>query len=115
LDTEEILEAFNLCEDVGNDYFGVGRWFIEGKQRKISDHFHWHVRELKMVNDILAIRLLGQEPVIGAPIYTLVEKVENIKMKSMALIGQHAKTDKYHLIEKRVSRGLAFHDEKSKR
>jgi hypothetical protein len=33
----------------------------------------------------------------------------------MALIGQHAKTEKYHLIEKRVSRGLAFHDEKSKR
>ena len=59
---EELIEAFNLCEDVGNDYFGQGHWFVEGKQRKIHYHFHWHVRELKMVNDILAIKLLGIEP-----------------------------------------------------
>jgi len=54
-----LIEAFNLCEDVGNDYFGQGRWFIEGKQRMIKDHFHWHVREMKMVNDILGVKMLG--------------------------------------------------------
>jgi hypothetical protein len=68
LDTEELLEAFNLCEDVGNDYFGVGRWFIEGKQRQIKDHFHWHVREFKMVNDIMGVRMLGKDPLIGQAI-----------------------------------------------
>ena len=31
LETEEILEAFNMCEDVGNDHYGQGNWFIEGK------------------------------------------------------------------------------------
>ncbi len=87
LETEEILEAFNLCEDVGNDYFGVGRWFIEGKQRRIHDHFHWHVRELKMVNDILAIRLLGEEPVIGSPIYAMADSIDSLKSKSLELIS----------------------------
>jgi hypothetical protein len=83
----------------------VGRWFIEGKQRKIHDHFHWHVRELKMVNDILAIRLLGEEPVIGAPIYSMVDNIDNLKQTSMQLISQHAKTENFNLIEKRVHRG----------
>jgi hypothetical protein len=90
---------------VGNDYFGVGRWFIEGKQRRIPDHFHWHVRELKMVNDILAIRLLGEEPVIGPPIYAMVDNIDNLKQSSMQLISQHAKTENYDLIEKRTHRG----------
>ena len=66
LDTEELIEAFNLCEDVGNDYFGQGNWFIEGKQRKIHDHFHWHVRQLTVVNDIIAIKLLGEPPQVGS-------------------------------------------------
>ena len=65
LELEELLEASNLCEEVGNDCFGQGRWFIEGKQRKIKDHFHWHVRELKMVNDIIGVKVLNADPQIG--------------------------------------------------
>jgi hypothetical protein len=86
LDTEEILEAFNLCEDVGNDLFGVGHWFIEGKQRKSHDHFHWHVREMKMVNDIMAIRLLGQEPIIGTQVFGFAKSVEDLRTQSMNLL-----------------------------
>ena len=89
LETEEILEAFNLCEDVGNDKFGQGHWFIEGKQRKIHDHFHWHVRELKMVNDILAIKLLGEEPRIGDPLFESAASLEEVKQKSQEMLVKH--------------------------
>lgn len=58
-----------------------------------------------MVNDILAIRLLGEEPVIGAPIYSMVENIDNLKQTSMQMILQHAKTDNFSLIEKRIHRG----------
>ncbi|TNV86816.1 hypothetical protein FGO68_gene14493 [Halteria grandinella] len=107
LDTEELLEAFNLCEDVGNDFFGVGRWFIEGKQRRIADHFHWHVRELKMVNDIMAVRLLGQDPQIGESLQEVVESVEMVKGASTGLIERHIGGKRYHIMERSVQRGLA--------
>jgi hypothetical protein len=58
-----------------------------------------------MVNDILAIRLLGEEPVIGAPIYSMVDNIDNLKQTSMQMISQHAKTDNFSLIEKRIHRG----------
>ena len=66
-----------------------------------------------MVNDILAIRLLGEEAIIGTPIYIMVNKLDDIKEKSMSLLAQHAKTENFHIIEKRVHRGLALHDSKS--
>jgi hypothetical protein len=96
------LEAFNLCEDIGNDYFGVGKWFIEGKQRRIPDHFHWHVRELKMVNDIMAVRLLGKDPVIGTPLFSQVPDVDSIKDQSLLLIKQHLNQENFNIVEKRV-------------
>jgi hypothetical protein len=58
-----------------------------------------------MVNDILAIRLLGEEPVIGAPLYSMVDNIDKLKQTSMQLISQHAKTENFNLIEKRIHRG----------
>ena len=58
-----------------------------------------------MVNDILAIRLLGEEPVIEAPIYAMVDNIDNLKQSSLQLVSQHAKTENFDLIEKRIHRG----------
>lgn len=107
LDTEELLEAFNLCEDVGNDYFGQGRWFIEGKQRRIPDHFHWHVRKLEVVNDILAVRLLGVEPQIGQAKVAMAGSLLEVKAVSEGMVKEQVGGKEYALLEKRVQRGLA--------
>jgi len=107
LDTEEIIEAFNLCEDVGNDFYGQGRWFIEGKQRKIHDHFHWHVRELKMVNDILAVKLLGLEPQLGEPSIGVVDNFDEVKTRSFLQATDHVKGQPFTVLEKRIQRGQA--------
>jgi hypothetical protein len=107
LDTEEILEASHLCEEVGNDYFGQGRWFIEGKQRKIADHFHWHVRELKMVNDIIGVKVMNADPIIGGPLLKEVESHEKIKEVSLQLLSEQVDGKPYLIMEKRLQRGLA--------
>ena len=93
LETEELLEAFNLCEEIGNDTFGQGHWFIEGKQRKIKDHFHWHVRELKMVNDILAVKLLNADPILDTPLVVAVPTLEQVKGISFETLKAQIKLD----------------------
>ena len=92
---------------MGNDFFGQGR-FIDGKQRLIPDHFHWHVRKLEVVNDILAVRLLGVEPQMGDASVRIASTLEEAKVVSEQLVRDHVGGKDYSLLEKRVQRGMAM-------
>eukprot|EP00347_Sterkiella_histriomuscorum_P017530 403348987 len=46
LSPSDLILAQAICEQVGNDFYGTNQWFIEGKQRTIGDHFHWHIRSV---------------------------------------------------------------------
>lgn len=59
-----------------------------------------------MVNDILAIRLLGLDPQLGQAELAIAESLEDLKTKSFQLVEKHV-GGSFNVLEKRLQRGQA--------
>ena len=52
-----------IATNFGNQFYGVGNWFIDTNQRSIPDHFHWHIRKIDPKQSFPIIKVFGQKPI----------------------------------------------------
>ena len=59
----QFQDVMMIASQFGNQFYGMGNWYVDTMQRTIPDHFHLHIRRVDYDSHIPLFRTFDPEPI----------------------------------------------------